>query len=123
MLEVKVVVTLAPEVLSLLGGLVGNKTAVHTDKEEVKEVLKAEEEPKQEEPKEEVKEAPKTEEQTKEQSKPSLTYLQLRERATPVIDNRRSEVKKILEEFKVNKLSDLDQKHYQAFYDKIGELI
>ncbi len=111
MLEVKVVITFAPEVINLLGNLIkGTKVVPEVPVRAEKEQIQA--------PKKQIQDE---KEQTNE-TEPSVTIEEIRALAAKVIKKDRKKAKQILDEFGANSVSTLDKEHYDAFYEKIGEL-
>ncbi len=55
--------------------------------------------------------------------KPAITLEQVRERTSKAVKKDREATKKLLSEFGASSVSTLDKKHYEAFYEKVGELV
>lgn len=137
MLEAKVTVnvTLAPEVMNLLKGLVGGVTNKSYQKEgEAPKVIEA---PKVEkatlpikEPK--VEDKPKAEEEPKEEKhaeekhaeeESNITLEEIRAIASKAVKKDRSAVKKLLTKYEAGSVSTLPKEKYQDFYNEVKELI
>ncbi len=120
MLEVKVTITLAPEVMSLIKGLVGGiciptKEVGHAPIQ----IPVQKDTPADTEQKEEVK-SPVEDETDQEES--TITVEELRAITAKAAKKDKAAVKEILAELGAKSVSTLDKKHYQAFYDKVKEL-
>ncbi|GKX27872.1 hypothetical protein SH1V18_03520 [Vallitalea longa] len=131
MLEVKVTITLAKEVLNLLSNLAGGIKAFKPEQGQAMQQVSAESikpsvEPKQnvevEQPK---KEEPKELDTTKpdEQVEPSVTIEEIRSLTAKAAKKDKPAVKKLLTKFEAKSVSTLATDNYQAFYDEVKELV
>ena len=121
-MEVKVVITLAPDVRNIMEGLVGvlSRQSVQIDLPSTIEEKK--------EKTEQTKEVKPSKKETsqpeqKKEKKPSITIEEIRALASKAIKKDRDKVKKILTSFGATSVSALEEEHYDDFYKKIGELI
>ena len=105
MLEIKVTVTLAPEVMNLIRSLAIVKTQPETEQPDTKETPK--------------KETPKIEKNTSKITKDTLRSLVLKAAKA----HSKETVKNLLKEFDTKNVTDMDPKHHEAFYGKLKELL
>lgn len=134
MLEAKVTVnvTLAPEVLNLLRGLIGG-VANKSYREEVEspkviEAPKVEKTTQSKEIKEpKMEDKPKAEEEPKEEEpaveESNITLEEIRSIASKAVKKDRSAVKKLLTKFEAGSVSTLPKEKYQDFYNEVKGLI
>ena len=101
MLEVKVTVTLAPEVMELIKSLVTVKTQPETEQPDTKETPK------------------KPKENTSKITKDTLRSLVSKAAKA----HSKEIVKNLLKEFDAKNVTDMDPEHHEAFYGKLKELL
>lgn len=125
MLEVKVTITLAPEVLNLLSGFAGGIKAFKPEHGKIQSTqkVKTSQEPKQNV---NVENADKEESNSIDTEKPfesSITIEEIRAITAKAAKKDKPTVKELLTKFGAKSVSTLVAENYQAFYEEVKELV